>query len=155
MATHEKLIRALNNLVEINNDRIAGYEKAEEESKTHDSDLQGIFHTMANDSRKFVRELTQEVINLGGEFSTDSNKEKLYRVWMDIKVTFAGNNREAMLEACELGEDAAQKAYMDLLASGIEISPRIRTILAEQQASLKTAHDLIKKYRDAYHEADA
>ena len=156
MATHEKLIRALNNLVEINNDRIAGYEKAEEESKTHDSDLQGIFHTMANDSRKFVRELTQEVINLGGEFSTDTtNKGKVYRVWMDIKATFAGNDREAMLEACEFGEDAAQKAYMDVLASGIEISPRIRTILAEQQASLKTAHDLIKKYRDAYHEADA
>jgi len=156
MATHEKLTRALNNLVEINNDRIAGYEKAEEESKTHDSDLQGIFHTMANDSRKFVRELTQEVINLGGEFSTDStNKGKLYRAWMDIKATFAGNDREAMLEACEFGEDAALKAYMDVLASGIEISPRIRTILAEQQASLKTAHDLIKKYRDAYHEADA
>jgi uncharacterized protein (TIGR02284 family) len=156
MATHEKLIRALNNLVEINNDRIAGYEKAEEESKAHDSDLQGIFHTMANDSRKFVRELTQEVINLGGEFSTDTtNKGKVYRVWMDIKATFAGNDREAMLEACEFGEDAALKAYMDVLASGIEISPGIRTILAEQQASLKTAHDLIKKYRDAYHEADA
>ena len=156
MATHEKLTRALNNLVEINNDRIAGYEKAEEESKTHDSDLQGIFHTMANDSRKFVRELTQEVINLGGEFSTDStNKGKLYRAWMDIKATFAGNDREAMLEACEFGEDAALKAYMDVLASGIEISARIRTILAEQQASLKTAHDLIKQYRDAYHEADA
>jgi uncharacterized protein (TIGR02284 family) len=156
MATNEKLVSVLNNLIEINNDRIAGYEKAEQESKTHDSDLQAIFHSMANDSRKFVRELTQAVINLGGEFSTDTtNKGKVYRVWMDIKATFAGNDREAMLDACEFGEDAAQKAYTETLASDTEISPQIRTIIAEQQAALKTAHDLIKKYRDAYHETHA
>ena len=156
MATNEKLISVLNNLVEINNDRISGYEKAEEETKAHDSDLQGIFHSLANESRNFVRELTQEVIKLGGEFSTGTtNKGKIYRVWMDIKATFAGNDRQAMLEACEFGEDAAQKAYEEAIASDAEMSPQIRTILAEQQASLKTAHDLIKKYRNAYQEIHA
>jgi uncharacterized protein (TIGR02284 family) len=156
MATNEKLISALNNLIEINNDRISGYEKAEEETKSHDSDLYGIFHSLANDSRNFVRELTQEVIKLGGEFSTGTtNKGKVYRVWMDIKATFAGNDREAMLEACEFGEDAAQKAYAEAMASDVEMSPQIRTILAEQQASLKTAHDLINKYRNKHQEAHA
>ncbi|MEO6718703.1 MAG: PA2169 family four-helix-bundle protein [Ferruginibacter sp.] len=156
MATNEKLINVLNNLIEINNDRIVGYEKAEQESKSHDSDLQAIFHSMANDSRKFVRELTQAVINLGGEFSTDTtNKGKVYRVWMDIKATFAGNDRQAMLDACEFGEDAAQRAYTDALNSSTEISPQIRTIIAEQQATLKTAHDLVKRYGNAYHNANA
>ena len=152
MEQNEKLINVLNNLIEINNDRIAGYEKAAQESKTQNADLQGMFHSLANDSRKFVKELTQEVINLGGEFSTDTtNKGKVYRVWMDIKATFATNDQQNLLEALEFGEDSAQRAYSDALTSDAEISPAIRTIIAEQQASLKTAHDLIKRYGNAYH----
>jgi hypothetical protein len=32
---------------------------------------------------------------------------------MDVKVSFSGNDRQAILESCEFGEDAAQKAYKD------------------------------------------
>jgi len=149
MQTTEKLVAVLNNLIEINNDRIAGYEKASEETKTHDTDLQGLFLSMANDSKNYARELTQEVIKSGGEFSTETtNKGKVYRVWMDVKATFAGNDRQAILDSCEYGEDEAQKAYTDALSSDAEMSAQVRTIIAEQQASLKTAHDLIKKYRN-------
>ena len=155
MATDEKLISELNNLIEINNDRIEGYEKAAEEIKIQDAELYGMFHSMANDSKTFVRELTQEVIKLGGEFSTDTtSKGKVYRAWMDVKKSFSGNDRKVMLEACEFGEDAAQKTYNAALSSDIFISPQLKTIIAEQQATLKTAHDLIKKYRDAYQPAE-
>lgn len=150
MPTNEKLVEVLNNLIEINNDRIAGYERASRETKTHDTDLQGLFLSMANDSKNYSRELTQEVIKLGGEFSTETtNKGKVYRVWMDVKATFTGNDRQAILDSCGYGEDQAQEAYSDALSSDAEMTPPVRTIIAEQQASLKTAHDLIKKYRNA------
>ena len=156
MLTNEKLVKVLNNLIEINNDRIAGYDKAAEETKSHDVDLQVIFKSMANDSRNYVRELTQEVIKLGGEFSTEStNKGKVYRVWMDVKATFAGNDRQAILDSCEYGEDEAQKAYRGALSSDAEMSAQVRTIIAEQQASLQTAHTLIKRFKEANRAVEA
>ncbi len=69
---------------------------------------------------------------------------------MDVKATFTGSNRHALLESCEFGEDAAQKAYTDALASDAEINAELRQLITAQQAALKTAHNLIKKHRDLH-----
>ncbi|MEO6330804.1 MAG: PA2169 family four-helix-bundle protein [Ginsengibacter sp.] len=149
--TNDKLVEVLNDLIQINNDRVNGYEKAAEETKDKDVDLQAIFTKMADDSRGFAAELTQEVRSLGGTPDTGTtNSGKLYRVWMDVKTLFTGKDRQGILENCEFGEDAAQKAYRDALASDAEINADTRQLITDQQASLKTAHDLIKKYRDAH-----
>lgn len=151
MATNEKLIGVLNDLIEINNDRVKGYEKASEETRHLDIDLQAIFNSMANDSRRYVAELSEEVKKLGGEPATgQTNKGAIYQVWMDVKATFTGHDRQAILESCEYGEDAAQKAYNEALASDAEIVSRTRQLITDQQASLRTAHNLVKKYRDAH-----
>ncbi len=156
METNEKLIETLNDLIEINNDRVNGYEKAADETKDLDVDLQAIFHSMANDSRKYAAELTEEVRNLGGEASTDTtNSGKIYRVWMDVKATFSGHDRQSVLESCEFGEDAAQKAYKEALASDAEMNAPTRQLITGQQESLKTAHDVIKNFRDAHQAVNA
>ena len=148
---NDKLVEVLNDLIEINNDRVNGYEKAAEETKDKDVDLQGIFNKMADDSRKYGAELSREVGRLGGTPETGTTGSgKLYRVWMDVKAIFTGKDRQAILENCEFGEDAAQKAYRAALASDAEMSAETRQLITDQQASLKTAHDLIKKYRDAH-----
>lgn len=150
MATNEKLTEVLNDLIEINNDRITGYEKAVEETKDIDVDLQAIFKKMADESRKYKAELTQAVSRLGGEPATGTtNSGKIYRAWMDVKATFTGHSRQAVLENCEFGEDAAQKAYKMALASDAEIDAETRQMITSQQSSLKNSHDIIKKYRDA------
>jgi len=151
MSTNEKLVEVLNDLVEINNDRVTGYEKAADESKSVDVDLQAIFHKMADESRKYKSELVQEVNRLGGTPSTDTTGlGKIYRVWMDVKATFTGHDRKSILESCEFGEDAAQKAYKDAIASDAEMNAETRQLITSQQAALKTSHDIIKKYRDAH-----
>ena len=151
METNEKLIEALNGLIEINNDRVNGYEKAIEETKDLDVDLRAIFQSMANDSRKYSGELSQLVSSLGGTPADGTtNSGKVYRVWMDIKSTFTGHDRQSVLELCEFGEDAAQKAYKAAIASDAEMTADTRQLIAEQQAKLKTAHDMIKKYRDVH-----
>ena len=156
MQTNEKLTEVLNDLIEINNDRVKGYEKAVEETKDLDVDLQAIFHSMANDSRKYAAELTQEVNKLGGESTRDTTTSgKIYRAWMDVKAAFSGHDRQSVLESCEFGEDAAQKAYTTALASDAEISADVRQLITGQQATLKIAHNLIKKYRDLHHAVSA
>lgn len=151
METNENLTEVLNDLIEINNDRVNGYEKAVEETKDLDVDLRAAFNKMADDSRKYAAQLTQEVIKLGGEPATGTtDRGKIYRVWMGVKATFTGHDRQSVLESCEYGEDAAQKAYHEALASDAEIDANTRNIITDQQAALKTAHDLVKKYRDAH-----
>lgn len=156
MQTNEKLAEVLNDLIEINNDRVRGYNKAADEAKDADADLKIIFTSMSGDSKKYSAELTAEVNKLGAEPATDTTiRGKVYRVWMDVKATFTGHNRQSLLESCEFGEDAAQKAYTEALASDAEISADVRMLITEQQAALKTAHTTIKKYIDMHKDVNA
>ncbi len=155
MKTNEALIETLNDLIRINNDRINGYEKAGDEIKDTDVDLKAIFSKMGNDSRDYARELSNAVVKLGGEPATDTTiSGKIYRTWMDVKAAFATKERLSVLEACEFGEDAAQKAYDSALKSDAEMDAETRQMIMDQKASLRNAHDAIKKYRDL-HEAVA
>ncbi|MBL7697974.1 MAG: PA2169 family four-helix-bundle protein [Chitinophagaceae bacterium] len=148
---NDNLIMVLNDLIRINNDRVAGYEKAADEARDIDVDLRAVFSRMAEESRQYAAELTQEVVKLGGDPATGTtNSGKIYRVWMDLKATFSGSSRQAVLENCEYGEDAAQKAYDSALKSDAEINADIRQLITNQKSSLKTSHDVIKKYRDLH-----
>ena len=151
MATNDNLVTVLNDLIRINNDRVVGYEKAADEARDIDVDLRAIFTRMAEESRQYAAELTQEVVKLGGDPATGTtNSGKIYRVWMDLKATFTGNSRQAILENCEYGEDAAQKAYESALKSDAEMTSDIRQLISNQKSSLRTSHDVIKKYRDLH-----
>lgn len=151
MTTNDSLIDDLNDLIRINNDRIEGYERAGKEARDIDVDLRAIFNRMGDESRQYAAELTQEVVKLGGEPATGTTSSgKIYRVWMDVKATFTGHDRESVLASCEFGEDAAQKAYRSALESDAEMTADVRQLIANQKASLKTSHDVIKKYRDMH-----
>lgn len=153
MELNQKLAEELNDLIKINNDRIAGYEKAANETKDGDADLRSLFNRLASESKQYVSELTAEVGKLGEKPTTNTTVSgKIYRAWMDVKATFSGKDRESVLEACEFGEDAAQKAYRDALASDAEISAPLRQLITNQQSSLKKSHDAIKRLRDLHHE---
>ena len=151
MALNENTVEVLNDLIEINNDRIAGYNRAAKETESEDMDLKAIFNRMADESRQYIAELTQEVVKLGGKPETGTtNSGKIYRAWMDVKTTFTGNDRKSILASCEFGEDAAQKAYDAALTTDEELPSDVRQLIANQKASLKTSHDVIKKYRDMH-----
>jgi uncharacterized protein (TIGR02284 family) len=155
MASNENVVEILNDLIQINNDRIEGYQRASNELESEDIDLKGIFSRMENESRGYLSELTQEVVKLGGEPSTGTTASgKIYRAWMDVKATFTGKDRKAVLASCEFGEDAAQKAYDAALSSDESLPMDLRQLIANQKASLKTSHDLIKQYRDMHAAVD-
>ena len=151
MARNEKVTEVLNDLIKINNDRIEGYERAVEDTKDKDVDLQAIFHRMADESKQYASELESEVRKTGGEVATDTTVSgKIYRVWMDFKSAISGKARKSILESCEFGEDAAQKAYEEALKSDAELPAEVRQVIVNQKAALKTSHDTIKRYRDMH-----
>ena len=150
MTLNEKTAEILNDLIEINNDRVHGYEKASKETNTKDADLRSLFDDMATDSRRYANELSQFVRDRGETPSDGTTlRGKLYRAWMDVKATFSGSDRKAILASCEFGEDAAQRAYKDALGSDAEIPAEVRQVIVDQQSSLKQSHDRIKRMRDS------
>jgi uncharacterized protein (TIGR02284 family) len=152
MVPNDALIDVLNDLVQINNDRIAGYEKAIKDSKPEDSGFHSMFRRMIDESSQYKRELIGAINTLGGGADTRSttNSGKVYRVWMDIKSTLTGKSELSVLELCEFGEDAAQKAYEEALKSDVEIPANIREIIVNQKTQLRNSHDTIKKQRDLH-----
>jgi len=146
--TTKETIEVLNDLVAINNDRIAGYEKAIDETKDTDNDLKSLFTSMIDESRKLRLDLAAEVQALGGEYDRGTTASgKLYRAWMDVRAVFTGHDRYTVLANCERGEDAAQNAYKDALKENVPAY--IRTQLEGQKRTLKASHDKVKSLRDA------
>jgi uncharacterized protein (TIGR02284 family) len=144
----------LNDLILINNDRIAGYQKAinelksKDDSTSKDLDLTILFERMIDESREHRNVLGQEVQVLGGEMAEGTmTSGKIYRAWMDVKTLFSGKDRHAILEACETGEDAAQKAYKAALEED-DIPGFLRDMITSQKELLKKSHDEIKALRD-------
>lgn len=149
MSQSEQTAEIVNDLVKINNDRIEGYKRAADEAKDTDADLKALFSEMVSQSTGFRQELAAVVSSAGKEPETGTRTDgKIYRAWMDVKAAFSGNSRKAVLENCEFGEDAAQKAYRSALSSDGDLSAEARTLLTRQQQLLKASHDRIKAMRD-------
>ena len=90
-----------------------------------------------------------EVEKLGADVEEGTTTTgKIYRAWMDVKAVFTGSDRKTILNNCEFGEDAAQKAYkMALEAEGL--LPHVRDMIESQKSTLRASHDEIKALRDA------
>jgi uncharacterized protein (TIGR02284 family) len=84
--TNEKTIEILNDLIQINNDRIAGYEKAIENTAALEAELKTLYSRMVEESYEYNRELSEKVVELGGEPATET--------------TTPGNDNKSTLAAC-------------------------------------------------------
>jgi uncharacterized protein (TIGR02284 family) len=147
--TNEKTIEVLNTLIEINNDRIEGYETASKE--TEEQDLKIFFSQLSKTSKKCNQELSTEVNKLGGT-PTEATKisGKFFRVWMDVKAALTGKDRKAILNSCEYGEDVAVKTYEEVLENETEnLNTEQQSLIRGQHAWIKADHDKVKEMRDA------
>jgi uncharacterized protein (TIGR02284 family) len=149
MKTSAEVAEILNDLIEINNDRIVGYEKAIKELKDDDLDLKVLFASLISQSHQAKLELGTEVQALGKDMETGTtNSGNIYRAWMDVKAAFTGKSSHSILENCEYGEDAAQKAYDDALSSDLPLY--LKEMLQKQRTLLMSSHNEIKALRDQY-----
>lgn len=148
-------ISALNDLIKINNDRIAGYQKGIE--GTEDPSLKSVFEGYQDQSRGYVNELNDYIHNLGGS-PTDGTtlSGKFYHAWMDVKSAFAKKDNLSVLSDCEYGEDVAKTAYRKALEDKELIweDQQVLTLLNTHMDGLKLAHDAIKALRDSTAVAD-
>ena len=145
----DKSIEVLNTLITINNDRIEGYETASKE--TEEFDLKALFAKLISTSQKCKLELVNEVNKLGGEATQGTKVSgKFFRVWMDVKAALTGNDRKAILNSCEFGEDEALDTYEHVLEDHSKhLSTEQQTMIYAQKLLLKADHDQVKTLRDS------
>lgn len=145
---NSKNIDALNKLIEINNDRIEGYETASKEA--NETDLKSLFGELASTSQKNVSELRAEVTRLGGKPEEGTRVTgKFFRAWMDVKAAFTGNDRHTILDSCEFGEDKALEVYESALEDNKNLTAEQIQLVSQQQTALRADHDRVKALRDA------
>lgn len=137
----------LNDLMRINNDRMAGYERAIDYLNDGNTELKALLSDCIDQSLEFKMQL-KELLHNADEQVEDGMTlgGKIYHAWMDVKAAFTGGGPKEVLEDCEAGEDAAQGAYDDALDG--YLPEEVRTILVEQRDKLKASHNIIKNLRD-------
>ena len=147
MATTENGNSVINELIEINNDRVAGFEKVIADINDENIDLKAIFQGYAEQSRKNGQELAAIVGSVDEVETGNSVSGTLHRAWIDVKALFGGSDRASILSEAEHGEDAIKKAYKDALAGG-ELPANAIDIVSSQATDINAAHDQIKALRD-------
>lgn len=148
MENNKQVAEVLNDLVQINNDRVEGYEKALKELKDGNDDLRTLFTGFIDQSRNLRNVLGTEVQNLKVKMDEGTTASgKIYRTWMDVKALFTGKDRQTVLNNCEYGEDAAQKAYKEALKTE-NLPAYLFALISKQKEELRTAHDEVKSLRN-------
>ncbi|MFN8346588.1 MAG: PA2169 family four-helix-bundle protein [Spirosomataceae bacterium] len=143
-AKNQKVIDVLNELVRINNDRIAGYHLASQNTK--DLDLEQLFTSMLNESVNFAETLEAYIQEMGGKpTGSGTTKGKIHQVWLNVKAAIVGNDRVGLLSSCEFGDKAAVEAYQAAVkVKEMEQNEEISGVLLRQQANIESSLKIIQ-----------
>ena len=107
MEISEKAVDVINDLIKINNDRVAGFEKAGDDLEEDNKYVVAIFNKLAGESQQYVVELTGIAQEYGEAADGTSTSGDLHRAWIDIKTTFTGSDLLAILNGPKVPQDAA------------------------------------------------
>jgi hypothetical protein len=101
--------------------------------------------------RIFALDLREELVRLGAKPIADSgNSGNIYRAWVLVKMNKVGEDRQAMLDASLLREEAIQRAYDEALeAVDSSSSGLIRTLIHCQQDTHRIAFNVLNKRKNA------
>lgn len=143
----------LNDLVCIHNDRIAGYEQALKKVTDLDENLKGAFEQIICKAEQYKQQIAEKITDIDGGHGKRSVTlfGKVYRAWVDLKMTFTGNTRKAMIAYCQYNEDIAQHAYRAALNFQTDMHSDIRLLIERQQEELEQSYNLVKAYREQQH----
>lgn len=154
MLTEDKkdAIGALKGLVEICKDGQEGYKTAAENIK--EPEYKTIFENYAQQRGMFSAELQAEIRRLGSDEDSKNMagmwkdmEGAAHRAWINIKSAISSGDSKAILNECETGEDAAVRAYQDVLDDK-NIPVEVSSLIRNQYAAVKEAHDRIRSLRN-------
>ena len=139
---NKKITDKLNHLISIANDGKYGYKTAAED--VEDVTLKQLFMQYSTEREAYAEELKSRVASFGNSSDEGGGPlGALHRTWIDLKSTIISGDREAILKACITGEEAAVKAYKEVLDDNY-IDSNIRQIITTQLSGVEAALNSIR-----------
>ena len=139
---NKKITDKLNHLISIANDGKYGYKTAAED--VEDVTLKQLFMQYSTEREAYAEELKSRVASFGNSSDKGGGPlGALHRTWIDLKSTISSGDREAILKACIIGEEAAVKAYKEALDDDY-IDSNIRQIITTQLSGVEAALNSIR-----------
>ena len=135
----------LQRLIETCRDGETGYLHAA--GLARDSELKNYCQQQSLERARFRVELTESIKRLGESHpdTSGSSAAVLHRAWFELKDDFGGGDH-TLLESVEQGEDSAKDAYESALEA--KLPAGIDEFVRNQYASVKAAHDRVRRWRD-------
>ena len=144
---YEEIIKVINRLVVINEERLETYLWAS--SEIGELGLRSLFKQFASTSREFSDELKNELLKL--RFRNNDIGQKPARVkkaWFDVHEAVAKRDRRKVLLSCEIAEEIMLQEY-EIAIDMPGLPEEIRDIVHSQFAELVESHDTIRALRHA------
>jgi uncharacterized protein (TIGR02284 family) len=127
----------LQDIVDVCNDGVEGYEKAAEE--IGDESIKTLFLRLSQQRKGFKEEINNEALRLGIELDgSGSAKGFFHRTWLSAKSSLSSNTKEKVIEEAMDGEKKALEVYAAVQADP-DLPGYIHDILKEQEHLIKVA----------------
>lgn len=142
-------IKTLKTLSELQVDRTEGFQKAAEDVKNIDLDLNVLFAKMANNSLAYKTDLDKLLSTYGepAEKFENSFLSDIHKTWIDIKSAISDKDRDTVLSSCEFGENVIIGAYEAALEDEEIKNPNVRVTLNKHLSEIKDGLSTIKALR--------
>ena len=140
-------IKAVRTVIEVLHDGEKGFQSLGEELKNPQA--KSYFVEESATRGKFASELESAVSSATGEKVSEGGTASgaIHRTWGELKAKMGGSDH-TLLETAEQGEDAAKKAYEEVLKMN-DVPAPIQSLLRKQQTHILQSHDRVKAMRDA------
>src|SRR5689334_11423999 len=144
MAFENKAVRTV---IEVLHDGEKGFQSLGEQLK--DPKAKSYFVEESATRRKFASELESALGSATGEKVSEGGTASgaIHRTWGEFKAKMGGSDH-TLLDTAEQGEDAAKKAYEEVLKMN-DVPAPIQSVLRKQQTHILQSHDRVKAMRDA------
>lgn len=140
-----KNVQTLNELISILDDGRVGYTNAAENCEN--GIIKAEFLASARERSLMIVQLQDEVNSLGQSTNaTDGPLGAIHRAWIDFKTLLTGHDTNAIIEACETGEEYAIEKYKSALDNDF-ISHSSRAVIKSQLAMIERALTKIKSFK--------
>jgi uncharacterized protein (TIGR02284 family) len=143
---HENATDVLNRLLAICQYGEKGFDTAA--SAVMDQSLKTELSQYCDDRRACVRELQRALIAIGETPSKDGSiTAAMRRGWMNLIKAISEENEQAILSACEMGEDATITAYGEAMT--VPLPSPLSALITSQYESAKRIHGRVRSLRDS------
>jgi uncharacterized protein (TIGR02284 family) len=141
----EDTIELLEELVTVCSAGERGYRRAAEE--IHETVFRSLFRCYADQRGQFVSVLETLIERLGGARARPSSSMfgALQRSWSGLVQALAFRGDHGVIDACAQGEEAARRAYEQVLSRRLPID--IRGILEQQLTNVREAQERLSSLR--------